>query len=112
MYAEAKELDEKNEEEPYMEQEIENPLYEATAADDAVLNPIYDRFVFLKQKCIHFFSLKFGALRLDRYDISRFVLILLFRIKCFSYFGPDCANYAPKRAIYDFLFIFEGYCPN
>ncbi|KAJ7370799.1 hypothetical protein OS493_029789 [Desmophyllum pertusum] len=42
LYAEAKELDEKNEEEPYMEQENENPLYEATAADDAVLNPIYD----------------------------------------------------------------------
>lgn len=43
---------------PEVEQKNENPLYEPTAADDAVLNPIYDRFVFVNINCFFFYTLR------------------------------------------------------
>ncbi len=49
MYTDVKELENKNEK-PYTEQENENPLYEAADVDVAVLNPIYDRCVFFRDK--------------------------------------------------------------
>ena len=85
MYTEVKETDKKNDEEPYMGQDNENPLYTAAAANNAVLNPIYDRFVF----CFFSFFVTFrylSAMGFDRYDIPRFVLIMLFRMEmlCFG----------------------------
>lgn len=47
LYTDVKEPEKKNEERPFTKQKDENPLYEAADADGAVLNPIYDRFVFL-----------------------------------------------------------------
>lgn len=46
LYTEVHEA-EKERDGPYMEQEDENPLYEPATTEDAGLNPIYDRFVFL-----------------------------------------------------------------
>ena len=46
MYNDVKEPEKKNEK-SYMDQENENPLYETADADNAVFNPIYDRFVLI-----------------------------------------------------------------
>jgi len=40
---------------PYMEQQDENPLYEPATTEDAGVNPIYDRFVFLSETVIFYF---------------------------------------------------------
>ena len=51
MYTEVDETEEERDG-PYMERKDENPLYEPATNDDAGLNPIYDRFVFLNKKCL------------------------------------------------------------
>ena len=45
MYTDVKEPENLNKADPYKDQENENPLYEGADANDAVLNPIYGRFV-------------------------------------------------------------------
>ena len=49
LYTDVEEPDEKNEKKLYMESD--NPLYEVTGTDDAVFNPIYNRFVFFEVSC-------------------------------------------------------------
>ena len=45
MYTDVTEQEKLHEADPDKDQENENPLYEGADANDAVLNPIYGRFV-------------------------------------------------------------------
>ena len=60
MYTEVDET-EKERDGPYMEQRDDNPLYEPATNDDAGLNLIYDRFVFLNKKCLFKLHLSYKA---------------------------------------------------
>ena len=51
LYTDVEEPDKNNEKKLYMEQESDNPLYEVTGTNDAVFNPIYNRFVFFEVSC-------------------------------------------------------------